>query len=81
MQAAQHIFELREQEEYADVTIVASFFEIYGGKLFDLLSDRYDMHIMCDRLLLQLTILGQMPLSDRRVLHPCPPAGTKHIRK
>jgi hypothetical protein len=56
MQAAQHIFELRQRQEYADVTIVASFFEIYGGKLFDLLSDRYDTNIF-DRLLPHLTIL------------------------
>ena len=38
--AAQDVFCLAEDEEFRNFTITASLFEIYGGKLFDLLNQR-----------------------------------------
>merc|ERR1712238_164686 len=38
--AAKDVFELIKNPEYANLTVGASLFEIYGGKLFDLLNDR-----------------------------------------
>jgi len=38
--AAKDVFELIKNPEYANLTIGASLFEIYGGKLYDLLNDR-----------------------------------------
>jgi kinesin family protein 2/24 len=38
--AAMDVFELASRPEYRHLTVGASLFEIYGGKLFDLLNDR-----------------------------------------
>lgn len=38
--AARDLFDLTRKKEYSHFTIGASLFEIYGGKLFDLLNDR-----------------------------------------
>ena len=38
--AARDIFEFASRKEYSHLTVGASLFEIYGGKLFDLLNDR-----------------------------------------
>ena len=38
--AAEDIFAELQQREFRDYTVHVSFFEIYGGKLFDLLDDR-----------------------------------------
>jgi hypothetical protein len=38
--AADDIFRLKRERGYDDLTVWVSFFEIYGGKLYDLLNDR-----------------------------------------
>lgn len=38
--AAEDIFSKLEEREYSNLTLMVSFFEIYGGKIFDLLNDR-----------------------------------------
>mmetsp|Transcript_28333 Transcript_28333/g.64199 ORF Transcript_28333/g.64199 Transcript_28333/m.64199 type:complete len:610 (-) Transcript_28333:252-2081(-) len=38
--AADEIFTLKKEKGYSDLTVWVSFFEIYGGKLYDLLNDR-----------------------------------------
>merc|ERR1740136_536853 len=38
--AAQDIYNTIQLEQFRHITVVVSFFEIYGGKLFDLLNNR-----------------------------------------
>ena len=38
--AARDVFQYRQRQEYSDIDIEVSLFEIYRGKLFDLLNDR-----------------------------------------
>ena len=38
--AADEIFTIKEQQGHADMTVWVAFFEIYSGKLYDLLNDR-----------------------------------------
>jgi kinesin family protein 2/24 len=38
--AAQDVFRIAENPAYADISIGVSLFEIYGGKLLDLLNER-----------------------------------------
>ncbi|CAD8070677.1 unnamed protein product [Paramecium primaurelia] len=46
--AGQDIFQIIEMEEYAHLQVYVSFFEIYCGKLFDLLSQRNQIQIRED---------------------------------
>ena len=39
-QAAAEVFKMKADRGYADMGVWVSFFEIYGGKLYDLLNDR-----------------------------------------
>ena len=45
MLAAQDIFTKLQMRQYAHLEIYVSFFEIYGGKVFDLLNSR--THLRC----------------------------------
>uniref|UniRef100_A0A7S2P4X6 Kinesin-like protein n=1 Tax=Leptocylindrus danicus TaxID=163516 RepID=A0A7S2P4X6_9STRA len=47
--AARDVFQYRQRQEYADIDIGVSLFEIYGGKLFDLLNDRGPVKCLEDR--------------------------------
>ena len=38
--AAADVFKLKGDRAYSDMGVWVSFFEIYGGKLYDLLNDR-----------------------------------------
>uniref|UniRef100_A0A7S2PMK1 Kinesin-like protein n=1 Tax=Skeletonema marinoi TaxID=267567 RepID=A0A7S2PMK1_9STRA len=46
--AAQDVFQLAEDPQYADISINCSLFEIYGGKLLDLLNDRNPIRCLED---------------------------------
>jgi len=46
--AAQDVFHLAEEPQYEDITITCSLFEIYGGKLLDLLNDRNPIRCLED---------------------------------
>jgi hypothetical protein len=41
MSAAQDIFRMREEGQHEGLSVCVSFFEIYGGKIFDLLNSRH----------------------------------------
>ena len=43
------MFQYRQRQEYADIDIGVSLFEIYGGKLFDLLNNRSPVKCLEDR--------------------------------
>ncbi len=47
--AALDIFEMLKLPEYSDLSVRVSLFEIYGGKLFDLLNDRSQIKCLEDR--------------------------------
>lgn len=42
--AAKDIFAITKEPEYSNISICVSFFEIYCGKLFDLLNNRELLH-------------------------------------
>ena len=46
--AAQDVFQLAEDPQYEDISINCSLFEIYGGKLFDLLNNRQQIRCLED---------------------------------
>jgi kinesin family protein 2/24 len=48
LQAATDIFTLLNYEEYVDYTVTASLYEIYCGKLHDLLNKRKEVQARCD---------------------------------
>lgn len=63
--AAQDIFALLEQPQFRHMGVFLSFYEIYCGKLHDLLNDRQEVHPREDNKK-NVNIVG---LSEKRVLN------------
>ena len=48
-QVAQDLFSLLDRENRGDVLVFASYFEIYGGQVYDLLNERHLLRVMENR--------------------------------
>ena len=67
--AAEDIFMLNKSQRYKHVGVYVSFFEIYGGRLFDLLNDRRKLRCLEDHeKKVQIVGIREQPVTNTREL-------------